>query len=98
MAKTMSFFFRWSRAKGTGCFFLGLAILLYGYTLIGIIVEMFGFLNLFGNFFPEVKATLCALPFVGTYFSMVLNSPPALALASWISAFSSRIPTPQKGP
>ena len=96
--KTMSFFFQWSKAKGTGCFLFGLATLLYGYTLLGIIIELFGIINLFGDFFPEIKSTLCALPFVGSYFSMFFNSPPVRTVSAWLASFSSRIPVPQKGP
>ena len=99
VSRTMRFFFQWGKAKGTGCFLAGIAILLYGYTLLGIIVELFGFVNLFGDFFPTVKTTLCSLPFVGRYFAMVLNAPPVLTFTNWLSSFSSRrIPTPRKGP
>ena len=30
------------------CFFIGIAIVLYGHPVIGMLIEMFGFVNLFG--------------------------------------------------
>ena len=45
--KTYRFFFQKRKAKGTACFLGGIALVLYGWAMIGIIVEGWGFLNLF---------------------------------------------------
>ena len=58
-AKTYRFFFQARKAKGTACFLGGIALVLYGWTIIGICIEGWGFLNLFGDFFPTA---LCAAP------------------------------------
>lgn len=39
--------------------------MLIGWTIIGLMVEMFGIVNLFANFFPFVIATLRTLPIIG---------------------------------
>ena len=48
MQKTMAFFFQARKIKGTTCFFTGIVIVLWGWTIIGMIIEVFGFINLFG--------------------------------------------------
>ena len=56
-SKTFRFFFQMRKWKGTACFLGGIALVLYGYAMIGIVIEGWGFLNLFGDFFPTA---LCA--------------------------------------
>ena len=47
-------------------------LVLSGHPLLGIVVEIFGFLNLFGNLFPLFTAMLKNLPF----FSNLNGGPP----------------------
>ena len=58
--KTYRFFFQKRKAKGTACFLGGIALVLYGWAMIGIIVEGWGFLNLFGDFFPTALCVALA--------------------------------------
>merc|ERR1711939_1196522 len=44
-----NFFFTRVRLPGSICFFAGIAVVIYGWTFIGMIIEGFGFINLFGN-------------------------------------------------
>lgn len=46
--KTLHFFFQMRKIKGTICFLLGIVLVLCGWTFIGMIIEVFGFINLFG--------------------------------------------------
>ena len=56
-SKTYRFFFQKRKAKGTACFLGGICLVLYGWAMVGILVEGWGFINLFADFFPTA---LCA--------------------------------------
>jgi len=68
--KTFYFFARKQKLRGTACFLGGVMLVFFKYPFIGMIVETFGFLNLFGDFFPVVLTFLRQLPFVGTVLSL----------------------------
>ena len=61
--KTFYFFARKQKIRGTVCFFGGVLLVFFKRPFIGMIVETFGFLNLFGHalsnffFFPSVLLT-----------------------------------------
>eukprot|EP01098_Paradermamoeba_levis_P012116 TRINITY_DN5239_c0_g1_i1.p1 TRINITY_DN5239_c0_g1~~TRINITY_DN5239_c0_g1_i1.p1 ORF type:complete len:140 (-),score=29.48 TRINITY_DN5239_c0_g1_i1:73-492(-) len=63
--KTFRFFFQQRKIKGTICFLGGILLVIAGWTIIGIVVESFGFINLFGDFFPVALAFLRRLPVIG---------------------------------
>jgi hypothetical protein len=46
--KTFYFFARKQKLRGTACFLGGVMLVFFKYPFIGMIVETFGFLNLFG--------------------------------------------------
>ena len=56
-----------SRLRFTVPFLGGILLVLLGgwWTFFGLFLEVFGFLNLFGNFFPLLLFTLRQVPFVG---------------------------------
>ncbi|XP_044466810.1 vesicle transport protein GOT1 [Mangifera indica] len=65
-----------SNYKGTGCFALGLFFLFVRWPLVGIILEIYGCITLFGGFWPTVKVFLFQIPVVGwiiQYPLMFLN-------------------------
>jgi len=68
--KTFYFFARKQKIRGSLCFFGGIVLVLLKWPFVGIVVETFGFLNLFGDFFPVVITFLRQLPFVGTFLSL----------------------------
>jgi len=86
-AKTYRFFFQKRKAKGTACFLGGIAIVLYGWPMIGMGIEGWGFLNLFGDFFPVALGIMRQMPVLGT----ILNLPPVRAVTERLIT-KSRLP------
>ena len=60
-----AYFLERRRLRATACFFSGITMVMLGWCFIGLLVQGFGWLNLFGNFFPMVSRLLEALPVVG---------------------------------
>lgn len=56
--KTFYFFARKQKIRGTICFFAGMILVFCKWAVIGMLVEAFGFLNLFG-YVCVVSAILC---------------------------------------
>eukprot|EP00924_Labyrinthula_sp_SR-Ha-C_P015617 maker-scaffold_4-snap-gene-5.66-mRNA-1 protein AED:0.01 eAED:0.01 QI:53/1/1/1/0/0/2/1131/170 len=56
--------------RGLITFMGGVLMVLSGWGLIGILVELFGFINLFGQFFPVVFSVLRGLPIIGPVLSL----------------------------
>jgi len=69
-SKTLYFFARKQKMRGTICFFGGILLVFLKWPFVGMIVETFGFLNLFGDFFPVILTFLRQLPFIGNVLSM----------------------------
>jgi hypothetical protein len=68
--KTFYFFARKEKLRGTICFLGGIVMVFFKWPFFGMIVETFGFLNLFGDFFPVVITFMRQLPFIGTILSL----------------------------
>ncbi|EMD33603.1 hypothetical protein CERSUDRAFT_117701 [Gelatoporia subvermispora B] len=68
--KTFYFFARKQKMRGTICFIGGILLVFLKWPFVGVIVETFGFLNLFGDFFPVVLTFLRQLPFIGQLLSL----------------------------
>jgi hypothetical protein len=57
--RTISFFMNPSRLRATSTFFVGAFLVIFaGWPRVGLLVECFGFLNLFGNMFPVISKLL----------------------------------------
>ena len=65
----MGYFLQPKKARATGCLACGILLVLVGHPVIGILLEVFGLLNLFGNMFPLVMMMAKNLPVVGSLFS-----------------------------
>ena len=61
-AKTIKFFMNPEKFRATGCVLMGLFLVFVGWPIFGILLELFGLLNLFGNMFPLVKMVLGSVP------------------------------------
>lgn len=70
LERTLRFFLQWHKAKGSIAFFGGILIVLFGWPVIGMLVEIYGFIVLFSGFFPVAINFLRRLPVIGTLLSM----------------------------
>ncbi|KAJ1626867.1 hypothetical protein T492DRAFT_1029847 [Pavlovales sp. CCMP2436] len=70
LKKTGKFFFQRRKLRGTVCFLGGVFLVFVGWPFFGLIIEAFGFLNLFGDFFPVVLAFLRNMPIIGNFLQM----------------------------
>lgn len=66
--RTAGYFFQPKKSRATACLALGIFLVFIGSPVFGIILEVFGLLNLFGNMFPFLFAILKNMPVVGTLF------------------------------
>ncbi|XP_053949696.1 vesicle transport protein GOT1B isoform X1 [Anastrepha ludens] len=69
--RTFRFFFQRHKVKGTTAFFGGIFVVLLGFPMIGMIIELYGFFVLFSGFFPVAVNFLGRVPVLGS----VLNTP-----------------------
>jgi hypothetical protein len=73
-ARTLVFFNpfrRRNKARGIVCFFLGILLVLFKWTLVGMVVEVAGMISMFAPFLSMVVTFLRALPGIGP----LLNAP-----------------------
>jgi Got1/Sft2-like family len=71
--RTAGYFFQPKKARATGCLVLGIVLVFVGWPVLGIILEAFGLLNLFGNMFPIFLIMLKQMPIIGP----LLKRPPS---------------------
>jgi len=69
--RTLSLFSRRDHIRGTICFIFGILLVLFRWGFLGMLLEGFGFLNLFGNFLPIVLTVGRQIPGL----SVVLDLP-----------------------
>jgi len=88
MKRAVLIFLNPEKWRGTVCFFLGITLVVFGFPIIGMLIEVFGIINLFGNFFPVVLAALKKLPIIGS----ILNAPVISTLADKLAGRSTILP------
>ncbi|VDM02479.1 unnamed protein product [Schistocephalus solidus] len=59
------FFFQWHKVKGTSFFFGGMFVVIFGFPLIGILIELYGSFLLFSGFLPVIFNFLYRVPVLG---------------------------------
>eukprot|EP00160_Parvularia_atlantis_P001333 Unigene11070_Nuclearia_a/m.33855 Unigene11070_Nuclearia_a/g.33855 ORF Unigene11070_Nuclearia_a/g.33855 Unigene11070_Nuclearia_a/m.33855 type:complete len:142 (-) Unigene11070_Nuclearia_a:85-510(-) len=64
VGKAYNFFFQARKWKGTATFLGGIVLVFLRWPKLGMAVELFGFVNLFGDFFPVVLRFVRPLPLV----------------------------------
>jgi len=71
LEKTFFFFFQRHKIKGSVSFFSGIVVVFLGWPLVGMLVEFYGFILLFGGFLPVAINFIRRLPGL----NVVLNLP-----------------------
>jgi len=67
--RTVGYFLQPKKARATGCLGFGIFLVFVGHPVLGILLEVFGLLNLFGNMFPLVMMMARNVPILGGLFS-----------------------------
>ena len=74
MQKTLAFFARRQKLKGTVAFALGILMILMRWPLIGFCVELYGIFVLFGDFFATIAGFAYNIPVIGPYIARALEA------------------------
>ncbi|KAG5670893.1 hypothetical protein PVAND_001124 [Polypedilum vanderplanki] len=72
--KTYNLFFQRHKVKATVAFFVGIFIVLLGWPLVGMIVESYGFILLFGGFLQVTIEFLRRVPVIGSFLNLPIIS------------------------
>jgi hypothetical protein len=72
--KTLLFFARKQKLKGTGAFAAGIALILLRWPLIGFLVELYGIFVLFGDFLGTIASFAKNIPVVGPWIGVLVDS------------------------
>ena len=72
--KTLAFFARRQKWKGTAAFAVGITLILMRWAFFGFLIELYGILVLFGDFFATIAGFAGGIPVVGPYIARALNS------------------------
>lgn len=73
--RTVTFFTRPTKIRGTVCFGIGIALILMKWSFLGFLIESFGILGLFGDFFGTIVQFLRSIPYIGDLLSHPLVAP-----------------------
>lgn len=87
LERTFRFFFQRHKLKATGFFMGGMFIVLFGWPVIGMCVEAYGFFLLFSGFFPVAINFLRRVPVLGT----LLNLPGIRSVADKLGESNSMV-------
>ena len=72
--RTVGYFLQPKKARATGCLGCGIFLVFVGHPVLGILLEVFGLLNLFGNMFPLLMMMARNVPVLGGLFSGSSNN------------------------
>lgn len=71
--KTIIFFARRQKLKGTAAFVTGILLILLRWPLVGFLIELYGVFVLFGDFFSTIGGFARNIPVVGPYIQQLLD-------------------------
>ncbi|CAF0910589.1 unnamed protein product [Adineta ricciae] len=92
LGRARTFFVQPDRLTGSACFFVGIALLLLRWPIVGVILEIIGFYKLFGGFFPVIISVLRSIP----GFGLVLSLPYISTLINKLEGTNTRKSTLKK--
>jgi Got1/Sft2-like family len=67
-SRTAQYFLQREKSRATSCLVVGIVLVFYGFPVLGMLLELFGLLNLFGNMFPLLTLILRQVPGIGALF------------------------------
>uniref|UniRef100_A0A8C5GN59 Vesicle transport protein GOT1B n=1 Tax=Gouania willdenowi TaxID=441366 RepID=A0A8C5GN59_GOUWI len=70
LERTFRFFFQRHKAKATSFFLGGVFVVLIGWPIIGVVLEIYGFFLLFRGFFPVAVGFIRRIPVLGSLLSL----------------------------
>jgi len=70
VSRTIRFFSRKERIRGIIAFFSGIFLVMSRWGLTGMILQLYGIVYLFGQFFPIAAASLRNTPVIGSFFQL----------------------------
>lgn len=70
LERTFRFFFQKDKLRGSAFFLGGILVVLLGWPVIGMVIEIYGFVQLFKGFFPVVINFLRRVPVIGNILMM----------------------------
>lgn len=70
LERTFRFFFQRHKVKATGFFLGGVLVVLIGWPIIGVVLEIYGFFLLFRGFFPVAVGFIRRVPVLGSLLSL----------------------------
>ncbi|XP_054880236.1 vesicle transport protein GOT1B isoform X2 [Poeciliopsis prolifica] len=76
LERTFRFFFQKHKLKATSFFLGGVFVVLIGWPIIGVVLEIYGFFLLFRGFFPVVVGFIRRIPVLGSILNLPFISAP----------------------
>lgn len=67
---TVKFFSRKRNHRGSACFLGGSALVIVGWSLVGLIIELYGFWLLFSGFFPTALQYFRQVPYLNKFLDL----------------------------
>ena len=71
--KTVIFFARRQKLKGTAAFVTGIILILLRWPLVGFLIELYGIFVLFGDFFATIGGFAGNIPVIGPYIQLAFS-------------------------
>ncbi|XP_029016373.1 golgi transport 1Ba isoform X2 [Betta splendens] len=77
LERTFRFFFQKHKIKATSFFLGGVFVVLIGWPIVGVVLEVYGFFLLFRGFFPVVVGFIRRIPVLGSILNLPFISSPS---------------------